>query len=167
MDCSRFSRFRWAGIVRFSLVVGWTVRACGYVALCYGYLLGLPLTAPFLPISLDASPFHQICRVQEYRKTAFVRLKLQENRYPIQYKLLTIQPIPYRYQPKQTTYSRSAQILQKTIAKTPRSRRHERSPPPIMKNVRYQPNTPTETRTIPARTQKAAQHSELGINGST
>ena len=65
---SRFSRFCWAGIVRFSLVVGWTVRACGYVAFCYGYLLGLPLPAPFLPISLDASPFHQLRRVEEYRK---------------------------------------------------------------------------------------------------
>ena len=38
---------------------GWTVYACGYVALCYGYLLGLPLTAPFFPISYRASPFHQ------------------------------------------------------------------------------------------------------------
>ena len=46
-----------------------------------------------------------------------------------------------------------AQILRKNIAKTSRSRRHKRSIPPIMKNVRYTPNTPTETRTIPARTQ--------------
>ena len=42
---SRFSRFRWACIVRFSLVVGWTVRSCGYVVFCYGLSLGLPLTA--------------------------------------------------------------------------------------------------------------------------
>ena len=47
---------------------GWTVRSCGYVAFCYGLSLGLPLTAPFLPISLDASPFHQLCWVEEYRK---------------------------------------------------------------------------------------------------
>ena len=33
-----------------------------------------------------------------------------------------------------------------------------------MKNVRYQPNNPTETRTISARTQIAKQHSELGIS---
>ena len=26
----------------------------------------LPLTAPFLPISMDASPFHQLRRVKEY-----------------------------------------------------------------------------------------------------
>ncbi len=33
-----------------------------------------------------------------------------------------------------------------------------------MKNVRYQPNNPTETRTIPARTQIAKPNSELGIS---
>ena len=44
---SRFSRFRWAYVFRFSLLVGWTVRACGYVAFCYVLSLGLPLTAPF------------------------------------------------------------------------------------------------------------------------
>ena len=32
-----------------------------------------------------------------------------------------------------------------------------------MKNVRYQPNNPTETRTIIARTQIAKFNSELGI----
>ena len=32
-----------------------------------------------------------------------------------------------------------------------------------MKNVRHKPNTPTETRTIIARTQIAEQNSELGI----
>ena len=56
----------------------------------------LPLTAPFLPILLDASPFHQrifplnVAGVEEYCKTALVQLVLQENGYPIQYKLLTI-----------------------------------------------------------------------------
>ena len=33
-----------------------------------------------------------------------------------------------------------------------------------MKNERYSPNNPTETRTIPARTQIAAQNSELAIS---
>ena len=47
---------------------GCTVRSCGYGRFCYGLSLGLPLTAPFLPISLDASPFHQLCWVEEYRK---------------------------------------------------------------------------------------------------
>ena len=36
-----------------------------------------------------------------------------------------------------------------------------------MKNVRYQPNNPTETRTTIARTQIAKPYSELGINDST
>ena len=36
-----------------------------------------------------------------------------------------------------------------------------------MKNVRPKHNNPTETRTIIARTQIAAQHSELGISDST
>ena len=57
--------------------------------------------------------------------------------------------------------ARSAVILQKDYVKTPRSRRNKQPIPPIMKNVRYQPNNPTETRTIPARTQIAAQNSEL------
>ena len=52
----------------------------------------------------------------------------------------------------------------KDHCKTPRSRRHKRPLPPIMKNVRYKPNNPTETRTIQSRTQIAAQHSELGIS---
>ena len=33
---SRFSRFRWACIARFSLLGGWIVRSCGYVWFCYG-----------------------------------------------------------------------------------------------------------------------------------
>ena len=36
-----------------------------------------------------------------------------------------------------------------------------------MKNVRYQPGNPTETRTIIARTQIAKPNSELGSNDST
>ena len=55
----------------------------------------------------------------------------------------------------------------KDHCQTPRSRRHKQSIPTIMKNVRYQPNNPTETRTTIARTQKAAQHSELAISDST
>ena len=96
MDCSRFSRFRWAYVFRFSLLVGWTVRSCGYVTFCYDLSLGLPLTAPFFPISYSASPFHQrifplnVAGVEEYCKTALVQLVLQENGYPIQSKLLTI-----------------------------------------------------------------------------
>ena len=36
-----------------------------------------------------------------------------------------------------------------------------------MKNVRYKLGNPTETRSIPARTQKAKPNSELGMNDST
>ena len=38
---------------------GGAVRSCGYGMFCYGLSLRLPLTAPFLPISYGASPFHQ------------------------------------------------------------------------------------------------------------
>ena len=102
LGCSRFSRFCWALGVRFSLLVGWAVRACGYGRYCYGLSLELPrnvlrrLTRAISPISYAASPFHQICRVQKCCKTAFVRLKLQENGYPIQSESLTIQVIPHR-----------------------------------------------------------------------
>ena len=64
--------FQWIslGLYRtFFVGGGWTVHSCGYVAFCYGLSLGLPLTAPFLPISLNASPFHQLCRVKESCKT--------------------------------------------------------------------------------------------------
>ena len=121
-------------VFRFSFVVDRLFVPAATVDFAFSFV-ELPLTAPFLPISLDASPFHQYCRVQEYRKTAFVRLKLQENGYPIPSKSLTIPVIPhrlysfpyslsyyntsftYRYPPKETPQSRSAQILRKAIAK--------------------------------------------------
>ena len=141
MDCS-FLRLR--GVLLWSIV-------------------GITADRDIVPILLDVSPFHQICRVQNDRKTAFVQLKLQENRYSIQYKPLTIQTIPHRYQPKQSIQSRSAQILRKTIAKPTVAAGTNSPSPPIMKNVRYQPNNPTETRTIPARTQIVKLYPELGI----
>ena len=55
----------WALIVRFSLVVDRLFVPAATVDFAFSFV-GLPLTAPFLPISLDASPFHQLCRVQEY-----------------------------------------------------------------------------------------------------
>ena len=45
LDCSRFSRFRWAYVFRFSLLVGWTVRACGYVGFLPKSFVGFALTA--------------------------------------------------------------------------------------------------------------------------
>ena len=80
-------------------------------------IVGITADRDIVPILLDASPFHQLHRVLKYCKTAFVQLKLQENRYSIQSKPLTIQTIPYRYQSKQTIHPRSAQILRKAIAK--------------------------------------------------
>ena len=106
-----------ACIARFSLLGGMDCLCLRLRWVLPWIFVELPLTAPFLPISWSASPFHQICWVEEYSKTAFVRLKLQENGYHVQPKLLTIQTIPYRYPPKETTQSRSAQILRKTIAK--------------------------------------------------
>ena len=52
----------------------------------------------------------------------------------------------------------------KEYSKTPRSRRNKQPLPPIMKNVRPKPNNPTETRTIPARTQTAKLYSHLASN---
>ena len=131
----RFSRFRWAWVVRFSLVVGWTVRACGYGMFCYGLSLGLPLTATLYQFRIVQAHFTKYAGCKNIVKNAFVQLKLHKNGYPIpsasndtayptqaiqffiQSKLLTIQTIPYRYQSKQTIHPRSAQILRKAIAK--------------------------------------------------
>ena len=55
----------------------------------------------------------------------------------------------------------------KDYSPTPRSRRHEQPLPPIMKNERNKPNNPTETQATTARTQIAAQNSELGMSDST
>ena len=127
LDCSRFSRFRWAYVFRFSLVVD----RLFIPAATWRFAMNMRrITADrdIVPILYGASPFHQCCRVQNDRETAFVQLKLQENRHPIQAEPLTIQVIPhrlhnfpysigyyntsftYRYPPKQTTQSRSAQI---------------------------------------------------------
>ena len=95
-----------------------------------------------------------------------MQLKLQENRYPIQSKLLTHK---YSIPLSVKTNDPIAVSANPTIVHSPtnRSRRHERLLHPIMKNVRNKPNTPTETRTIQSRTQIAAQNSELGSNNST
>ena len=103
------------------------------------FVFGLPLTAKWYQFRWVQAPFTKYAGCKNLAKTAFVRLKLQENGYPIQYKPITIQLIPYRYQTKQTIYPRLAQILRKK-SKTPRSRRNEQSIPPIMKNERHMPN---------------------------
>ena len=69
-----------AGIVRFSLLDG---KKTLLEWLC-SFVFWITANREIVPISLDASPFHQCCRVQKCYKTAFVRLKLQENGHPIQ-----------------------------------------------------------------------------------
>ena len=86
----------WAMVVRFSLLGGGAVRSCGYVGFCYGLSFGLPLTAPFQQFRMVQAPFTKYAGCKNIVKNAFVRLKLQENGYPIQSKLLTIQVIPHR-----------------------------------------------------------------------
>ena len=129
----RFRKSRWALGFRFSLLVD----RLFVPAATWRFAIDIRrITADraISTISYSASPFHQLCRVEEYSKTALVRLKLQENGYSIQSKPLTIPVIPhrlysfpyslsyyntsftYRYPPKETTQSRSAQILRKTIA---------------------------------------------------
>ena len=98
----RFSRFRWALGFRFSLVVdGLLVPAA-----TWGFAVDMRrITADraIVPISYGASPFHQrifplnVAGCKNTVKTAFVRLKLQENGYSIQAKPLTIQVIPHNY----------------------------------------------------------------------
>ena len=45
LDRSRFNRFRWAYVFRFSLLVGWTVRSCGYLWFWLYSFVGFALTA--------------------------------------------------------------------------------------------------------------------------
>ena len=69
------SRFSWsclACIARFSLLVG--KKTLFVYPFCSFF--GLPLTATIVPISLDASPFHQIGWAEPYWKKAFVRFRL-------------------------------------------------------------------------------------------
>ena len=123
-------------------------------AVCLALSLVFLITADreMVPILFGASPYHQLGWAEPYCKNAFVRLRLQMLYFSIPFSDKTIDPIAVSANP--------------TIDHSPphRSRRHEQSLPPIMKNVRYKPNNPTETRTIQARTQIVAQHSELGIS---
>ena len=54
-------------------------------------IVGITADRTISTILYCASPFHQLRRVQKCRKTAFMRLKLQENRYSIQAEPLTMQ----------------------------------------------------------------------------
>ena len=110
--------------------------------------------------------FTNVAGCKNLAKNALVRLKLQENGYPIQYKPLTMY-VSNTGISKNERPTRGQRKSYERKSKTTRSRRHKQPLPPIMKNERYQPNNPTETRTIPARTQIVNLYSELGINDST
>ena len=68
----RFSRSCLACIACFSLLGEKKDAVC----VSFLHVFGLPLTAPIVPISLDASPFHQIGWAEPYCKKAFVRFGL-------------------------------------------------------------------------------------------
>ena len=131
LDRSRFSRV--AQLVSHVFHYWVEKRRC----LC-GFNARFLITADreMVPISSVASPFHQIGWVEPYCKKAFVRLRLLMIWFSITLSTKTNDP---------TAVSANPTI---DHSKTLHSRRNERPTHPIMKNERYQPNNPTETRTI-------------------
>ena len=113
------------GLYRSFFIIGWKKNA-----VCVSFFARFLITADreIGPISLDASPFHQIGWAEPYCKNAFVRFGLLMLWYSI------------TLSAKEATQSRLAQILRKILAKTSRSRRHEQPLPPIMKNERHMPS---------------------------
>ena len=97
-----------------------------------------------VPISLDASPFHQTGWAEEYCKKAFVRFRLLMIWYSIPFSAKTIDPTAVSANPT------------KDHNKTNNSRRHEQSIPPIMKNER-----PNAGRNLLKRVRYRPEHSQL------
>ena len=128
------------GLYRLFFIIGWKKDA---VCLALSHVLWITADREIVPISLNASPFHQIGWVEPYWKKAFVRFRLLMIWFSITLSTKTNDP---------TVVSANPTI---DHIQTHRSRRHEQSIPPIMKNERYKPNNPTETRTTIARTQIA------------
>ena len=83
-------------VVRFSLVV----EKKTLLEWLGSFVFGLPLTAKWHQFRMVQAPFTKYAGCKNIVKNAFVQLVLQENGYPIQYKPLTIQTIPYRYPSK-------------------------------------------------------------------
>ena len=77
------------GIFRTFFIIGWKKDA-----VCVAFLLVFWITADreMVPISLDASPFHQIGWAEEYCKNAFVRFRLLMIWYSITVSAKTIDP---------------------------------------------------------------------------
>ena len=137
------------GLYRTFFIIGWKKDAvCMALTHVFWITADRDICSNFV-CCMSISP-NRLGRTILYK--AFVRFRLLMNWFPVPLSAQTNDPIAVSANP---TNIRS---------QTPRSRRHEQSLPPIMKNVRYQPNNPTETRTIPARTQTAKPYSELGIN---
>ena len=109
-------------LYRLFFIIGWEKDA---VCLALAHVFGLPLTTIFVPISFVASPFHQIGWAEQYWIKAFVRRKPLMIWFSITVSAKTIDPTAVSANPT------------KDYSKTPRSRRHEQSIPPIMKNERY------------------------------
>ena len=97
-----------------------------------------------VPISLDASPFHQIGWAEPHCKKAFVRFRLLMIWYSIPFSAKTIAPTAVSANPT------------KDHNKTNNSRRHEQSIPPIMKNER-----PNAGRNLLKRKRYRPEHKQL------
>ena len=147
LDCSRFRRFCWA-LYRTFFIIGWKKDAV-CLALTHVFWITADRDICFNFVWCKSISPNRLGGAILYK--AFVEFRLLMLWFSIPLSTKTNDPIAVSANPT------------KEKAKPPRSRRNEQSLPPIMKNVRYPPNNPTETRTIPARTQKAKPYSELAI----
>ena len=129
------------GLYRLFFIIGWKKDA---VCMALTHVFGITADRDIVPISLDASPFHQIGWTEPYWKKAFVRLRLLMIWYSITVSAKTIDPTAVSANPT------------KNHSKTPRSRRNEQSIPPIMKNER--PNT---QQNLLKRERYRPEHSQL------
>ena len=90
------------GLYLSFFIIGWKKDA---VCTALTHVFWITADRDFVPISLDASPFHQIGWAEPYCKKVFVRLML----------LMIWYSIPFSA--KQPTQPRLAQILRKILAK--------------------------------------------------
>ena len=140
------------GLYRTFFIIGGKKDA---VCVALTHVFWITADREMVPISLDASPFHQIGWAEPYLKKAFVRFGLLMIWFSMRFRLLMLWfSIPLSV--KQTTQPRSAQILRKILAKTSRSRRNEQSIPPIMKNER-----PNAERNLLKRERYRPEHKQL------
>ena len=119
----------------------WEKRRC-----LYGFNARVLITADreIVPISSGASPYHQLGWAETYCKKAFVRFRL----------LMLWYSIPFST--KTTVSTAVSANPTKDFGKTPRSRRHEQSIPPIMKNER-----PNAQQNLLKRERSRPEHKQL------